>query len=781
MAKTGCVWGIDIGQCALKALRCSRHEDDENKLTAEAFDYIEYPKILSQPEADPVELVREALQTFLKRNSVRGDKIAISVSGQSGLARFIKLPPVESKKIPDIVKYEAKQQIPFPLDDVIWDYQQMAGGSVEEGFALETEVGLFAMKRDQVWRALKPFEEAGIEVDIIQLTPLSIYNFTAFDQMPDLPPTEAYDPENPPDSVVVISLGTETTDLVITNGFRVWQRSLPLGGSHFTKSLTKELRLTFAKAEHLKRNATQAEDPKAVFTAMRPVFNELLTEVQRSIAFFTGIDRSAKIGRVVALGNAMKLPGLQKYLSQNLGYPVSEVESYRQLSGSTVVGAANFRENLLSFAVCYGLAIQGLNKGKISTNLLPRELITDRLIRDKKPWTVGILATLILGFTISYLSHWRSWSSVHPDKFSSAISQADGVQSSAKTYISNFETAVVEYEGVDKVGAAIVGNVDNRLLWPELIKAINECLPRDPNPEKRPEDIADRMEIHIEEMDLEKFPDLSQWYTGVKDIVEEAKRGVFRESEGVPTDGAAPASGIPAASGAAAPGAPVPGAPVPAAPAAVPGAPTPNAVTAPGAPTAPGALPGGAVVAGSAPAAEGDGTVVPGEGPTGEGWVVQIKGYHFYNKRLDNQGAKFVRDTFMYNLENKKIKLPVPVTVVKDGRKVTEMQMKPVAIKELGVQYPVIVQSWRIRPVEIRDPTADTDDQGQGAEGEFGPGGVRGAGPNAGAVAPTIKLKQFDFILQFCWQETPLSKRLNPQQPKGDQPADAGTVATVGN
>ena len=99
------------------------------------------------------------------------------VSGQSGLARFIKLPPVESKKIPDIVKYEARQQIPFALEDVVWDYQQMAGGSEEDGFALETEVGLFAMKRDQVYRALKPFEDAGIEVDIMQLTPLAIYNY----------------------------------------------------------------------------------------------------------------------------------------------------------------------------------------------------------------------------------------------------------------------------------------------------------------------------------------------------------------------------------------------------------------------------------------------------------------------------------------------------------------------------------------------------------------------------------------------------------------------------
>src|SRR6185295_15338172 len=130
----------------------------------------------------PAELVREAIDQFLSRNKVRGDKVAISVSGQSGLARFIKLPPVESKKIPDIVKYEARQQIPFALEDVVWDYQQMAGGSVEEGFALETEVGLFAMKRDQVYRALRPFTEAGIEIDVVQLTPLALYNFVAFEQ-----------------------------------------------------------------------------------------------------------------------------------------------------------------------------------------------------------------------------------------------------------------------------------------------------------------------------------------------------------------------------------------------------------------------------------------------------------------------------------------------------------------------------------------------------------------------------------------------------------------------
>ena len=100
MAKTTGVWGIDIGRCALKALRCRL---DGDAVVADGFDYIEYPKLLSQPEADPVQLVKEALEQFLSRNSVKGDKVAISVSGESGLARYFKPPPVDVKPAPGVV------------------------------------------------------------------------------------------------------------------------------------------------------------------------------------------------------------------------------------------------------------------------------------------------------------------------------------------------------------------------------------------------------------------------------------------------------------------------------------------------------------------------------------------------------------------------------------------------------------------------------------------------------------------------------------------------------
>ena len=297
MAKSNAVWGIDIGQCALKALRCTMDSDGETVI-ADKYDYIEYPKILSQPEADPEELVKEALEQFLSRNKVAGDRVAISVSGQAGLSRFFKPPPVEMKMLPDIVKYEVKQQIPFPIEDVIWDWQQL-GGTVVDGKAIDAEVGLFAMKREAVFRALRPFDDVDVEIDVVQLSPLSIFNVVCHDRIEDLPDPEDFDPENPPESTVVMSMGTDTTDLIVTNGLKLWLRNIPIGGNHFTKQLSREMKLTQAKAEHLKRNARQSESPKAIFKAMRPVFNDLVNEVQRSLTFFESNEKAAVISEIV--------------------------------------------------------------------------------------------------------------------------------------------------------------------------------------------------------------------------------------------------------------------------------------------------------------------------------------------------------------------------------------------------------------------------------------------------------------------------------------------------
>jgi type IV pilus assembly protein PilM len=740
MASSSSVWGIEIGHSSLKALRCRPHPDDPKRLEADAFDFIEYPQLLSEPDAEPEMLIRDALQQFLSRNDVHGHTIGISVPGQKGLAKFVDLPPVESSKIPDIVRFEAKQQIPFPLEEVIWDYQQLAGGSEEDGFALETKVGIFAMKRDEVYRQLSPYDGLDIEVDIVQLTPLALYNYIRFDQLQELPPLTD---DDPPPSVVLLSLGCETTEVVVTNGYRVWQRSIPLGGNAFTKALMKAFKLTFAKAEHLKRNATQASNPKQVFQAMRPVFGELVTEVQKSLSFFQNLNKTATIDRVITLGNVMKLPGIRTFLEQNLGYKVEKLEAFKHLSGPAVVAAPQFRENMLSFASCYGLAVQHLApEHSLSTNLVPPEVVQDRLIRAKKPWAVAAAAVLLLGFSISTLGYWRQWSTVNDSSgFASATQVASGSTGQAQGYLTEFDDKAKKFVSVQEMADRLVSHGGpTREQWQELYSTIGQILPREtklqrPDPNNREawwRWIRLRNTIYIRRIEVEYVEDLAQWYTMADQLARKAGQGGATQAPG--------GEGF---------GGPQMGPSVP---------PPPS----------------------GEPAADGDAT----PRPEGSGFIVRLTGHHFHNDQqfpVHERGIDYVRNELISKLAENEIRVPGAI----EGESI----LLPIGFA--GIGFPLLTDQV---PMRDWDPATGLDEPfpiggsgGYSGEGSrrgrnpFARGegsspysrGSRGEGSPSAVNTPTnvpmgdqpVELKRIDFQIQFKWQpKSPEQQQLLKQK-----------------
>lgn len=472
------VWGIDLGQCALKAIRL---EEVGGEIKATAFDYIEHPKILSQPDADPDQLTREALEQFLSRNKLqKGDTVAISVPGQTGLARFVKLPPVEEKKIADIVKFEAKQQIPFPLEEVVWDFQKIGSGEVTDGFALETEIGLFAMKRDMVNRAIQQFRDVKVEVHIVQMAPLSLCNLVAYEKLgKGAPGTEGEAEGEEGSCIVALEIGTDNSNLIITDGGKIiWQRPIPLGGNHFTRALTKDLKLTFAKAEHLKRNAIKSPDLKKILASLKTVLNDFVGEVQRSLGYFTNTHRNAKIQYMLGLGNAFRLPGLQKYLQEKLQLEVRKLGKLERVTGEEVLTAPQFSENILTFGVAIGLALQGLNKARIHTNLLPPEIKTERIVRAKKPWAAAAAACLVLAIAgITAASNMEFKRVSNPalkkriEEANKFITDATGLNNELKAEEDRIKASD---EAINRIGAG----VKQRFNWRLLYRYINLALPR---------------------------------------------------------------------------------------------------------------------------------------------------------------------------------------------------------------------------------------------------------------------------------------------------------------
>ena len=233
------VWGIDMGHSALKALKLRA---SGGKAEVIAFDFIEHAKVLSQPDADRSALIAEALEKLSSRHDLANEKLVVAVPGQHTLSRFTKLPPVEPKKIPDIVRYEAEQQIPFDMDEVVWDYQTFADED-----SPDVEVGIFAMKRELVHEYLAQYTDLHMETAIVQAAPLASYNAMAFDGRCGEEPT------------VILDIGAQNTDLIVSAGAGLWARTINIGGNHFTEALVKSFKLSFPKAEALKRTAASSK------------------------------------------------------------------------------------------------------------------------------------------------------------------------------------------------------------------------------------------------------------------------------------------------------------------------------------------------------------------------------------------------------------------------------------------------------------------------------------------------------------------------------------------
>ena len=250
------------------------------------------------------------------------------MSGQSSFARFIKLPPVEPRQIPSIVRFEAIQQIPFPLEEVEWSYQLF-----KDEASPDVEVGIFAMRKELVQEHLKYFTEAGLNVQVVQMNPLAVYNGMYFDER------------------------LKGTTMVIDLGARKYRPHHRRGGNDLAPldPDRRERASTEAAGEKLQAAVREGgEDLKhalppankygrQILQAMRPVFADLVAEIQRSIGFYASVHTAIRESpRSWRHGRTFRLPGLQKYLQQNLQLEVQKIDQLGNTAATDAKVAAAF-------------------------------------------------------------------------------------------------------------------------------------------------------------------------------------------------------------------------------------------------------------------------------------------------------------------------------------------------------------------------------------------------------------------------------------------------------
>ena len=384
MLNFGAVWGLDVGDSALKAVKLKRVG---KQIVLLDYQIIRYGELAGEAGARRENRLPEAIAA-LQAAGLGHDRCFVSIAPQAVFSRFISLPPVDKRRIPEIVLYEARQQIPFSLNEVVWAYE-----SVRKDFVPgeEIEIGLFAVKREVVDAYLAEMAALRRRLYGIQVAPLALYNFIRHEVKIDQP-------------VVVVDVGAQSTDLLIIDGNKFWLRNLPIAGNSFTSTLEKRLNIPRAEAEKLKLDIADNRQRRKILEVLRPSMRDLVAEIQRSVGYYKSLSQAVKFEEVLVTGDGFRLFGLDKFLAEQLQYKITPLN---QLKNIVYQGPperlGDLGKDLTGLGVAMGLALQGLGQGRATINLLPDDFVIQRELHGKR-YSAVVAAALVWATVFSFYS-----------------------------------------------------------------------------------------------------------------------------------------------------------------------------------------------------------------------------------------------------------------------------------------------------------------------------------------------------------------------------------------
>ncbi|MEY4387146.1 MAG: hypothetical protein RLY20_2429, partial [Verrucomicrobiota bacterium] len=276
-------------------------------------------------EAKREATILKALQEVIAEKGVKAKTVNVCAPGFHVFSKFVKLPPVDSTKVTQIIQYEAQQNVPFPLAEVVWDYQIL--GATPTG---ELEVLLVAIKADVVEGLFRVTEQAGLGLQITDASPAALCN--AF----------RYNYGDLEDCTMLLDIGAKTSNLLFFEKGKVYARSINLGANSITQDFANESKLQFGKADQIKIDEgfvslggayEEPENPHqaAISKIARQFMTRLHIQVNQTLQFYRGQQGGGAPARLFLAGGASVMPYTAQFFAEKLNVPVEYFNPFRNV------------------------------------------------------------------------------------------------------------------------------------------------------------------------------------------------------------------------------------------------------------------------------------------------------------------------------------------------------------------------------------------------------------------------------------------------------------------
>jgi type IV pilus assembly protein PilM len=413
--------------------------------------------------------IAAALGEMMEELRLKKGDVNFAVPGQSVFTRFVKLPIVEEEKIERIISFEAQQNVPFPIDEVVWDYQLVGGGAAEE-----IQVVLVAIKSELLDQMNDSVEGTGLRPRIVDVAPMALYNAFRFNY-PDL---------SGGGCSLLVDMGARTTNLLFIEAGRIFSRSVPIGGASITAAIMKEFGETFAAAEVRKKRDgfvslggayLEPSDPSVARLSkiVGGTMTRLHAEVMRSISHYRGQQQGHAPERVFLCGGSATTPYTREFLSEKLQLPVEFFNPLRNVAVGPSAPVAELTRSAHLLGELVGLALRMVSGCPMELNLRPEKVRRRHDLEKRRPMLVMAAACVVLA-VLGWAGYYARAARVMHESLNQLQTKID-MMHAAEGQLAKLKKQTIS---LDNVATQLIAVVDDRSFWVELLQDLNARLPK---------------------------------------------------------------------------------------------------------------------------------------------------------------------------------------------------------------------------------------------------------------------------------------------------------------
>jgi type IV pilus assembly protein PilM len=467
MAKTKLILAIDIGSASLKFSEFSYPSSGE--MVLEKYAYVEFSTNM-EDRGKHLEAMEIALNAAIDKYKFKAKQAYISISSQSTFIRFVKLPPTTHKeqKVQQLVAYEAKQNVPYPIDEVTWDYQLIESESEDAG---EINVLFAVVKNEIVNRIVGIIEKKGFISKLVDISPTTCFNVARASKIGDN------------ECVMVLNIGCTCSTLVFIDKDKFYARTIPIAGHTITQQICREFDVTLEKAEEMKRNVGFValggayEEPDSEVTAtiskiIRNVMTRLHGDINRSINVYRSQQKGKKPTRLYLTGGSSIINFTLEFLLDKLKMPVEYFNPFKIVKLADSVDKEELTNVAHTTVEVIGLGLRNLTTCPIEISLLPDNIVRQQSSKKRRVYLITSFLTVIFCLCIIL------WGVLSQKDFVVDLTKSSKKQTSQiEKRLRNMKTFLSELEKAKKRYTTTINYLKDRNTWFVLLNTIQQCLP----------------------------------------------------------------------------------------------------------------------------------------------------------------------------------------------------------------------------------------------------------------------------------------------------------------